>query len=283
MSQAIRNAVLQSLRRLLGQAFVPVAVSNRHIHIDAKTLDALFGPGYLPQKLKDLSQPGQYACRETVTLEGPKGRLALRLLGPVRPETQVELSVTDAIGVGIAPTVRLSGDLAGTPGCVLSGPFGRATLERGVIVAARHLHMSAEQARDYQLKDGDSIALAAERARGVSFENVAVRVGDRHEMEVHLDFDEANCALLRNGDLLKIKANAPPHGAKAPPAPSERSATPAETQYPGFVAERDIMALQPGSELLCAKNAVITPLAKDRAFEMQIRIRTVVDRDAAVR
>ena len=202
--QIIRNGVLTAFRKIHDVSYVPVAVSNRHVHLDAQTTEALFGPGYTPQKQKDLSQPGQYACREVVTLEGPKGSLPLRVLGPARKETQVELSVTDAIRVGVPPVVRLSGDLAGTPGVALTGPVGTVRLRRGVIVAARHLHISAEQATVYGLADGDMVRLSAEGPRGVVLENVVVRAGDGHELEAHIDFDEANCALIGSGDLLKL-------------------------------------------------------------------------------
>ena len=204
IEQMIRNGVLLAVKQARHEAYVPAAVSNRHAHLDQKTVNALFGDEYILKKHKDLSQPGQYACEEFVTLEGPKGSLSLRALGPVRPETQVELSVSDARGVGVNPELRLSGDLSGTPGAALIGPAGRVRLERGVIVAARHLHISPKQAEAYGLQDGDRVRLLAEGPRGVVLENVVVRAGDGHDLELHIDFDEANCAMIVNGSLLKI-------------------------------------------------------------------------------
>ena len=187
-----------------GEGFVPAAVSNRHVHLDQAAADALFGAGYKFNKLKDLSQPGQYAFEEVVTIEGPKGRLKLRVLGPLRDNTQAELSVTDARGIGIVPVVRLSGELKGTPGATLEGPAGSIKLSSGVIVAARHLHISAEQAAIFGLKDKDVVRLLAGGERGAVLERVVVRAGSGHELELHIDFDEANCALINTGDILKI-------------------------------------------------------------------------------
>ena len=204
IEQTIRNNVLLAVKQEQNEGFIPVAVSNRHVHLSKQAVETLFGTGYMLNKQKDLSQPGQFACEETVTLEGPKGNLKLRVLGPARSETQVELSVTDARSVGIEPTLKLSGDLANTPGATLLGPGGQITLNNGVIVAMRHVHMSARQAAVYKIKDGGTINLRAEGKRGIVLENVVVRVGDGHDLELHLDFDEANCAMIQTGDLLKI-------------------------------------------------------------------------------
>ena len=204
MEQIIRNNVLLSVMRKSGEGFIPAAVSNRHVHLSGQDVESLFGKGYILTKQKDLSQPGQFACTETVTLEGPKGKLKLRVLGPARNETQAELSVTDARNAGIEPVLRLSGDLADTPSAKLVGPSGHVMMKSGVIVAMRHVHMSVGQAEIYGIKDGDMINLRAEGKRGIVLENVIVRVGEGHDLELHLDFDEANCAMIQSGDLLKI-------------------------------------------------------------------------------
>ena len=204
MEQIIRNNVLLSVMRRSGEGFIPAAISNRHAHLSEQAVDILFGKGYILNKQKELSQPGQFACAETVTLEGPKGKLRLRVLGPARKETQAELSITDARSVGIEPVLRLSGDLANTPGAKLIGPSGHLLIDNGVIVAMRHVHMSAEQAEVYGIKDGGMINLRADGKRGIILENNIVRVGKGHDLELHLDFDEANCAMIQNGDLLKI-------------------------------------------------------------------------------
>lgn len=204
LSKIIRNAVMAAMCKE-GAYAVPVASSNKHIHLSREDVDRLFGVGYELKKLRALSQPGQFACQETLTFEGPKGQLQkLRVLGPERRETQVELSVTDCFKAGVKPVVRMSGELEGTPGGKLIGPAGETVLQKGVIVAERHLHMSAAQAEAYGLKNGDVIKIRKEGARPVVFEGVKVRCGSGHELEVHLDTDEANAALIKNGDLMEI-------------------------------------------------------------------------------
>jgi putative phosphotransacetylase len=184
---------------------IPVAVSNRHIHLSHDVLDILFGKGYVLKQSKPLSQPGQYACEEKLTLIGSKGKIeGIRILGPVRPETQVEISVTDSFLLGIKPVIRMSGDLKDTPGGILIGPKGEYKLQSGVIVSKSHLHASAEQAVWYGLKDGDTISVRKKGARTVIFEDVLVRSGNTHSLEMHIDTDEANAAMIGNGDLLEI-------------------------------------------------------------------------------
>ena len=125
---------------------LPIALSNKHIHLSQADIDVLFGQGYELTHKKDLSQPGQFACEEMVEVVGPKGSTKMRVLGPARPESQVEVSLADARGLGIAVPVRQSGDTEGTPGCKLVGPKGEVEMTKGVIVAARHIHMSLEDA-----------------------------------------------------------------------------------------------------------------------------------------
>lgn len=201
----VRTAVLQAASQQSGQRYAPVGISNRHIHLSQSDLEILFGRGYALKPKSSLSQPGQFAAEETVALAGPKGKLEkVRVLGPVRPETQVEISITDSFALGVKPEVRMSGDLKGTPGIRVIGPAGSVDLLSGVMVAARHLHMSPGEAQAYGLKNGDSVSLRSTGGRGIVFENVIVRSGDGHELEVHLDVDEANAAQLKNGDLLEV-------------------------------------------------------------------------------
>lgn len=185
--------------------YVPAAISARHVHLCQPDIDALFGAGHTLTRMKDLSQPGQYACEEKVTLVGPKGRLeGVRVLGPARPDTQVEISQTDSYKVGITPMVRMSGHINGTPGCTLIGPKGEVSIGCGVIVAARHLHISAAQAAAYGLENGQTISVKKTGAREIIFGNVVVRSGDGHDLEMHIDTDEANAAGLTCGELLEI-------------------------------------------------------------------------------
>ncbi|MGI9952540.1 phosphate propanoyltransferase [Moorellaceae bacterium AZ2] len=183
---------------------VPVGVSGRHVHLTPEHFHILFGPEAALTKIKDLVQPGEFAARETVTVVGPKGVLEnVRIIGPLRPYTQIEVSRTDCFRLGVNPPVRDSGDLEGTPGCVVVGPAGVVTLERGVIVALRHIHMSPEEAKRCGLKDKDTVDVLVEGERGLIFQNVLVRVHPNFRLEFHIDTDEANACLLTNGGRVK--------------------------------------------------------------------------------
>lgn len=184
---------------------VPVGISNRHIHLSQEHIDALFGAGYSLTKLKDLSQPGQYACEETVTLIGPKGIISgVRILGSARIASQVELTRTDAYKIGIKPPVRDSGNIEGSPGIDIEGPMGLVHLEQGVIIATRHLHMSAKDARQYSCKDGEYVCAIVPGPRGGVLENVLVRVNSNFALDLHVDTDEANAYGLVNGQQLQV-------------------------------------------------------------------------------
>jgi len=174
---------------------VQVGLSNKHLHLKQEDIQTLFGEGYELTAFKELVQPGQYACEEKVDIVGPKGALkGIRVLGPARPETQVELAITDARAIGITPMIRESGKLDGTPGCKIIGPKGEVELSHGVIIALRHVHLSAAQAQEVGVKDKDIVALKVGGERGAIFDNVLIRAGDGHEREAHLDTDEGNAA-----------------------------------------------------------------------------------------
>ena len=174
---------------------VMVEVSARHLHLTNEHLKVLFGEGAELHSKKDLSQPGQFACEEKVEVVGPKGSLKMSVLGPCRPETQVEVALSDARGLGIKAPIRMSGDLNGTPGCKLVGPCGEVELERGVIVAKRHLHALPEAAAEWGIKDGQMIKLMVKtEGRSLIFDDVVARVSKTAGNAVHLDTDEANAA-----------------------------------------------------------------------------------------
>ncbi len=181
---------------------IPVAASARHAHLSAETVERLFGAGYRLRKRADLSQPGQYSAEETVTLIGPRGRVErVRVMGPPRPEDQIEISRSDEFVLGVDAPVRLSGDLAGTPGITLEGPRGRVTLERGVICARRHIHMSPADAKRLGVRDGQIVHVRIDsEGRDLTFADVIVRVAPDFKLELHLDTDEANAAGLK-GDV----------------------------------------------------------------------------------
>ncbi len=175
---------------------VLLETSARHIHVCQKDLETLFGPGYELKVKKMLSQPGQYACEERVTVVGPKKELAgVSILGPTRPATQVELSLTDARSIGLAAPVRESGDTAGSAGCTLKGPCGEVTIDEGVIVAKRHLHCTPEDAEKFGISDKEIIKLSCGgEGRKLIFDDVVVRVSPSFATAAHIDTDEANAA-----------------------------------------------------------------------------------------
>ncbi|HEY9855592.1 MAG TPA: phosphate propanoyltransferase [Stenomitos sp.] len=184
---------------------IPVGVSNRHVHVSQADLEALFGPGYQLKEMRPLSQPGQYAAVEVVTLVGPKGHLEkVRILGPVRRETQVEIAQTDAYKLGVSAPVRDSGDLDGTPGLTIVGPHGEVTIDKGVILACRHIHMTPEDALSFGVKDQDRVNIRVGGDRPITFEGVLIRVSPSYALELHLDTDEANSALLRTGEYVAL-------------------------------------------------------------------------------
>lgn len=189
---------------------IPVGVSNRHVHLAQSDLEVLFGPGYQMQEMRPLSQPGQFAAEEVVSLVGPKGRIdKVRILGPVRKESQVEISQTDAYKLGVSAPVRDSGDLDGTPGMTLVGPKGEVTLTKGTILACRHIHMTPEDAAGYGVQDKDRVNVRISGDRPTTFEGVLVRVSASYALELHLDTDEANTALLRTGEFVSLSIPEP--------------------------------------------------------------------------
>lgn len=172
---------------------VPVGISNRHIHLSQADLDQLFGAGYQLTPMKELSQPGQFACKETVTICGPKGAIEkVRVLGPVRKETQIEIVAGDSFKLGVKAPAKLSGDLAGTPGITVVGPKGSVQTAQGLIVAQRHIHMAPADAQAYGVQDGQIVKIRVGGLRGGIYDNVAIRVTTSSKLECHLDTEEAN-------------------------------------------------------------------------------------------
>lgn len=190
-------------KTILGK--VPVGVSNRHIHLSQEHLELLFGPGYELTVRNPLSQTGQYAAEETLTIEGPKSSIKnVRILGPVRKETQVEISRTDAFTLGLKPPVRDSGHLQDSPGLKLIGPKATLELDKGVIIAQRHIHMNEADAEAFGVKDKDIVSVRVGGERGLIFDNVLVRVRSDFVLEMHIDTDEANAAMLGNGQMVEV-------------------------------------------------------------------------------
>ena len=184
---------------------VPIGVSARHVHLTQEHVEVLFGPGYQLTKKKDL-MGGQFASNEMVTIVGLKLRAIenVRILGPVRKASQVEVSATDAIKLGMKVPVRESGDIEGSAPIALVGPKGALYLKEGCIVAMRHIHMSPQDARDAGLKDGDIVSVKADNERGTIFNHVKIRVHESFTLEMHIDTDEANAARIVTGNTVTI-------------------------------------------------------------------------------
>lgn len=184
---------------------VPLGISNRHIHLSEDHITALFGEGYELQGIKDLSQPNQFACKEVVSVVGSKGVLqGVRILGPARKQTQVELSQTDARQLGINAPLRESGHVEGTPGCIIMGPKGPVIIDQGCIIAKTHVHLHTDDGARLNIKDGEKIDLLVKGEKTVCFCGVTARVGEAMKLDFHLDTDEANAALAKNGDVAYI-------------------------------------------------------------------------------
>jgi len=245
---AERSATRQTRRE------VTIGVSNRHLHVSSVDFEALFGKGKAPSVQRPIKQPGQYASGETVAVVGPKGRIeGVRIVGPARGATQLELSPSDCRLLGIEAPVRLSGQVESSGGGVsLEGSAGKVALSSGVIVAQRHLHVAPEDGRRLGVADGDSVAVeCGPTGRRAILHDVRVRLGPSHATELHLDLDEANALGVQNGDVAVVVARAP---AKA-----------AGRRRP-LLTERDVALMAAGGGKVSAAGPyLVTPAARDRA------------------
>lgn len=210
--KVIEQIVINTVKKLLEAKDSPdrviLGISNKHVHLTQGDIETLFGKGHMLTNMKDLKQPGQYAAHETIKVIGSKGSFdRVRILGPARPESQIEISLTDARTLGIHVPVCESGKLEGTPGIILEGPCGRVELNHGVMVALRHIHMPLDVAERLGIKDKNFVSVETSGIRKTIFCNVLARVSDKFDYEMHLDTDEANAAELKNNDYLKIIPN----------------------------------------------------------------------------
>ena len=193
------DKVIDRIQNELDSSF-EVEASGRHVHLSRKELDALFGTGYELTKEKDLSQPGQYASKERLTVVGPKGAFHnVVILGPVRKESQVEISITDCLQLGVKAPIRESGDIEGTPGIVLVNGDKSVSLDKGLIVAKRHVHMTPEDAEKIGVKNHDIVKVKVEGARPLIFDDVVIRVSPKFATYMHIDYDEANACGFSKG------------------------------------------------------------------------------------
>ena len=210
-SQYAQEEFLRLLVRLVVEELckwersVPVGVSNRHVHLNRADMNTLFGEDSELTRVKELGQPGQYASAETVTSQGSKGKLKrMRVLGPLRGESQVEISIGDGFALGVHPPVRESGQLEGTPGIKMVGPNGEVELKRGVIAALRHIHLDPATAERMGVHDKQVVRVEIGGLRGAILNNVLLRVSDQYAPEMHIDVEEANALGVKNGDRAVI-------------------------------------------------------------------------------
>lgn len=204
MATILTEKILESIQHYENFR-IPIGVSNRHVHVSRADLDRLYGKDYALTHKSELGQPGQFAANETVTLQGPKGTFEhVRILGPVRSQSQVEISKTDSFRLGVKAPIALSGHLQGTPGITLIGPRGTVDLPCGVIIAKRHIHMTPAQAAARHLKDGRIVDVETFGERRGILGDVIIRVSDTAGLEMHIDVDEANACSLSNHDYVMI-------------------------------------------------------------------------------
>jgi putative phosphotransacetylase len=200
-----KEVISRVLDRLKTSIFVTVGVSNRHVHLSQKDLGSLFGQGYELTEMKALKQPGQYAAEEKITLKGPRGTIEnVRILGPIRKETQVELSLADGRALGLSLEVRESGKLKDSAPITLIGPKGQVSLDQGAIAAYRHIHMPDTVAKAHSIEDGMEVSVRTFGERSVTYNNVLVRVSSKYALEMHVDVEEANAAGIKNNDQVEI-------------------------------------------------------------------------------
>jgi len=206
VERIVREIVLAQVGGPPGKANLVVSVSARHAHLTDEHVETLFGPGRKLTVMKDLYQDGYYAAEETVMIVGPKRRMlpTVRVLGPTRPESQVELAFTDSISLGLDIPVRPSGSIEGTPGCVMVGPKGVVELKKGVIRAERHVHMGPTDAEHYGVKNNDLMSLRVFSSCPAVFENLLVRVGKKIKLEVHIDTDEGNACDIDHATKVEL-------------------------------------------------------------------------------
>lgn len=193
------------VKRVKSQMVIEVEASGRHIHLSEEHLQILFGPLYTLTKVKDLSQPGQYACKERVTITGPKGSIKnVVVLGPTRKETQVEVSLTDASSLGVKIPIRESGHIEGTPGITVSTERASITLNKGLIVAKRHIHITPKDAEKFGVKDKEIVKVEVLGERPLIFGDTVIRVSPNFRTYMHIDYDEANACGFTKGTICRI-------------------------------------------------------------------------------
>ncbi|KGA83300.1 acetate kinase [Lysinibacillus fusiformis] len=251
---------------------IPIGVSARHVHLAQAEVEQLFGENYQLTPKFELSQPGQFAAEETVVIAGPKGSIErVRILGPARSLSQVEVSWTDAMKLGIKPPLRISGDIQGSSPVTLIGPKGSVVLNEGLIIAQAHIHMSPEDSAKFNVMDGQSVQIKVEGIRPIILSNVVIRVSERYRLEMHIDTDEANAGLIQQGTVAEIVQ----HQVNEQSIPvKEQSPVVAKVEKPAIyhydkklLSQLEVLEID-AQEIVVPKKTIVTALAYDKLREL---------------
>ncbi|GEN86336.1 hypothetical protein OSO01_10750 [Oceanobacillus sojae] len=282
MDELLVKTIEEAVKKeMLNQSLVEIEASGRHVHLSREAVDYLFGADYQLTKAKELSQPGQYACKERITIKGPKGNLEnVVILGPERSSSQVEVSKTDAVVLGGNIPVRESGDIDGTPGVTLVYGDKELQLDKGLIVAKRHIHVALHDAAKLQVEHKEIVQVKVFGERSLIFDDVVIRVHPNYQTYMHIDFDEANSCGFQQGALGKIiKKNAEEASSNIEKADKPLESCHAPGNDTGFIekrviTERDLQKLlmQKKKKVLIPQNSITTPLAMDYAKKHKLEI-----------
>ncbi|QSB08752.1 phosphate propanoyltransferase [Lysinibacillus sp. FSL K6-0075] len=251
---------------------IPIGVSARHVHLAQAEVEQLFGENYQLTPKSELSQPGQFAAEETVVIAGPKGSIErVRILGPARSLSQVEVSWTDAMKLGLKPPLRISGDIQGSSPVTLIGPKGSVVLNEGLIIAQAHIHMSPADSARFQVVDGQSVQIKVEGIRPIILSNVVIRVSERYRLEMHIDTDEANAGLIQQGTLAEIlyhQVSEPAIALKEQSPVVQKVEQPSVYHYDKkLLSQIEVLDID-AQEIVVPKKTIVTALAYDKLREL---------------
>lgn len=254
---------------------IPIGVSARHVHLAQAEVEKLFGENYQLTPKFELSQPGQFATEETVVIAGPKGSIErVRILGPVRSLSQVEISWTDAMKIGVKPPLRISGDIKGSSPVTLIGPNGSVVLHEGLIIAQAHIHMSPADSARFQVADGQSMQIKVEGIRPIILSNVMIRVSERYRLEMHIDTDEANAGLIHQGafaEIINAQANEQMNAKELPPVVSQTDKSSIYHFDKKLLSQVEVLEIE-AKEIIVPKKTIVTALAYDKIRELNKRL-----------
>lgn len=251
---------------------IPIGVSARHVHLAQAEVEQLFGENYQLTPKFELSQPGQFAAEETVVVAGPKGSIErVRILGPARSLSQVEVSWTDAMKLGLKPPLRISGDIQGSSPVTLIGPKGSVVLNEGLIIAQAHIHMSPTDSARFNVIDGQAVQIKVEGIRPIILSNVVIRVSERYRLEMHIDTDEANAGLIQQGTLAEIvyhQVNEQPKPVKEQSSIVQKVEQPSVYHYDKkLLSQIEVLEID-AQEIVVPKKTIVTALAYDKLREL---------------